>query len=97
MTRTVTRPRNGGHHYTVVSAAHPWRLRLDEAPHRAQIEMPPAPSSVAPVIAGAPLPALAAAPSVTPPQPYRNHDRSQLPGVALFGSNVLHHRPLHAE
>jgi hypothetical protein len=58
----------------MIGAGDPWRLGLDEHPHRAGIQRPPPASSLTLVIAAAtPIAAPATTPH-TPPQPARHDD-----------------------
>ena len=70
----VTGPRHRRHRHPMVGAVDPWRVGLDEHPHRAGIQRPPPPSSLTPVIAGAAPTALAATTGDTPAEPARHHD-----------------------
>jgi hypothetical protein len=51
--RTVPGPRGGGDHQTVLAAAHPGRVGLQQRLHGPKVQRPPAPSTLALIKAGA--------------------------------------------
>jgi hypothetical protein len=60
VTGPVARPGHPGDHHSVLGAADPGSLRLDEAPDHPQVEVSPATAPLTAVLPGAPPPALAA-------------------------------------
>ena len=84
----VTGPRHRRHRHPMVRTGHPWRLGLDEHPHRAGIQRPPPSSSLTLVIAAAtPIAAPAATPRASA-QPTRHDD---LAGVLVELDGLDHH------
>ena len=84
----VTGPRHRRHRHPMVGAGHPWRVGLDEHPHRAGIQRPPPPSSLTLVIAAAtPIAAPAATPRASA-EPARHDD---LAGVLVELDGLDHH------
>ncbi|MER3485587.1 MAG: hypothetical protein C4345_06085 [Chloroflexota bacterium] len=89
--RVVARPRHRRDHHTMPLAAHPRRLRLQEADRGAQIERTPPPPALTRVVAGA---ASATEPAAAPLAPARaRRDNQRVP----VEPDVLDHRLLDAQ
>jgi hypothetical protein len=88
----VPGPRHRGHHHTMPTAVDPWRVGLQEAERRAEVQRAPAAATLASVIAPAAAPAHPAA----IPLPPRRADRHDHPSL-VARRYVLDHRPLQAE
>jgi len=86
--RTVPRPGHRGHRHPMLPTRHPRRLRLQHHLDRAQIQGPPPPPTLSPVIRRAPAPAPTAPATGASPWPDM---RDQHSGV-LVELDVLHDR-----
>jgi hypothetical protein len=87
---SVARPGHPGDHHPVLGAEHPGCLRLDDGAHHPQIEVPPAPPTLAPIFPPTPLPALPAAPLVPAAEPHRHHQGGRRTLAGLLEDDVLH-------
>ena len=85
----VTGPRHRGHRHPMLRAAHPRRLGLDEHPHRAGIQRPPAAPPLTLVVAAAPPIAATAATASATTKTTRHDD---LLGVVVELDRLDHHR-----
>ena len=93
VTGPVPGPRDGGHRGTVLAAGHPRGVGLEVDLHRAQIQRPPPPPTLATVVPGRPAPA--------PPAPATHSspgtDMSHQELVVLIELDALHDRLLDAQ
>jgi hypothetical protein len=90
--RVVPRPRDRSDEYTVALAADPGRLGLQVGERRAQIERPPPPATLTPVIARATPPTMRAAIALAGSRADRQHQRP-----VLLELDVLDDRPTQPE
>lgn len=89
----VAGPGYGGDDHAVLRAADPWRIGLEVRPGEPEVGCPPAPPSVAPVVAGRAPPTDPAAVPVSPSQPDRDDERAG----RLLEPSILDDRPLDTE
>jgi len=84
----MPRPRNRGDDHAMALAADPRRIRLEIGQHRADVQRPPAPPTLAEVIAGAVPPAMRAPIALPSRRPDRHHQAL----VLALDPDVLDHR-----
>src|SRR5690625_1779678 len=90
MASVMTSPRHCGHDHTMLTAPHPWRIRLQHRLHRSQIQCPPPATTRTTVITRT---ATSAYPTPAPLPARRPHMRDQQVRI-LLELEPLDHRLL---